>query len=231
MMGMAESLKADVRLVAVMQYIRLLIILSTVFIAAPVLLHLFPHASQTTSSILGHTTINPAWQRLGILALLTAAGYLAGMYTRIPAAPFLIPALLECALGMEGISPGRWPIPIFATAYFLMGLQVGGRFEQETVKTMKGLFTPVVSTTFLLLITSLFLAMWLIKELKLAPLSAYLAATPGGLDSIAAMAGEVGADTSIILVIQTARLLSVLLFGPWLVRACVRWFSPPKKIS
>ncbi len=88
MMGMAESLQADVRLVAVMQYVRLLLILSTVFIAAPVLLHLFPHVSQTTSSILGHTTISPAWQRLGILALLTAAGYLAGMCTpRFPRVP------------------------------------------------------------------------------------------------------------------------------------------------
>ncbi len=141
-----------------------------------------------------------------------------------------MPALLEFALGMGGISPGRLPAPIFAIAYFLMGLQVGGRFEYETLKTMKGLFAPVVSTTFLLLIVSLFIAIWLIGELKLTPLSAYLAATPGGLDSIAAMVGEIGGDTSVILVIQTARLLSVLLLGPWLVRACVRWLNP-KKIS
>jgi uncharacterized protein len=228
MMGMAESLQADVRLVAVMQYVRLLIILSTVFIAAPVLLHLFPHTSQTASTILGHTATNLTWQHLGILLLLTAAGYFTGMYTRIPAGPFLVPALLEFALGIWGISPGRWPVIIFAIAYFLMGLQVGGRFENETVKVMKGLFTPIVSTTFLLLIASLFLAMWLIGELELTPLSAYLAATPGGLDSIAAMAGAIGVDTSIILVIQTARLLSVLLFGPWLVRICIRYLGPKK---
>ncbi len=226
MITMAESLNADSRLVAVMQYMRLLIVLGTVFVAAPFLLHLLPHASQAMSSVIPQATSTMlTWHHLGILTLLTVAGYLAGMYTPIPAGPFLIPALLEFALGMAGISPGRWPTPIFAAAYMLMGLQVGGRFQRSTLATMKGLFVPVFSTTFLLLIASFFLAAWLVWSLKISPLSAYLAATPGGLDSIAAMAGEVGADSSIILVIQTARLLSVLLFGPWLVRGCIRWLK------
>jgi len=52
--------------------------------------------------------------------------------------------------------------------------------------------------------------------------SAYLAATPGGLDSVAAVATELHVDTTIVLAMHLVRLLCVLIFGPWLVRGCAR---------
>ena len=55
--------------------------------------------------------------------------------------------------------------------------------------------------------------------------SAYLAATPGGLDSVAAVAAELHVDTTIVIAMHTVRLLCVLLFGPWLVRAGTRWLA------
>ena len=231
MVAMSDSLQADTRLVAVMQYVRLLIILGTLFIAAPLLLHFLPHSTHVTHALTSQLNQQFTWSHLGILTFLTVAGYLAGVYTRIPAAPFLVPTLLEFGLGLAGISPGRWPMPIFATAYLLMGLQIGGRFQRKTLETMKGLFAPVIGTSLLLLIASIVLAVWLSWGLKLSPLSAYLAATPGGLDSVAAMAGELQADTSIILAIQMVRLLSVLLLGPWLVRGCTRWLKQRKEIG
>lgn len=222
MVAMGDSLQADTRLVAIIQYVRLLIILGTLFIAAPLLLHLLPSSSQMDATLLSANP-NFTWRNFGMLIPLTAAGYFAGVYTRIPAGTFVVPAVLEFALGFVGISLGRWPAAVFAAAYLFMGLQIGGRFQRSTLETMKGLFIPVFSTSFILLTASLFLAGWLCWDLKLSPLSAYLAATPGGLDSVAVMAGELGADSSIILVIQMTRLLSVLLIGPWLVRGCIRW--------
>jgi hypothetical protein len=52
--------------------------------------------------------------------------------------------------------------------------------------------------------------------------SAYLAATPGGLDSVAAVATDLRVDTTIVVSMHLVRLLCVLLFGPWLVRLCAR---------
>ena len=57
------------------------------------------------------------------------------------------------------------------------------------------------------------------------PISAYLAATPGGLDSVAAVATELQGDTAVILTVHLVRLLCVLMAGPWLVRACARWLT------
>jgi Transition state regulatory protein AbrB len=58
-------------------------------------------------------------------------------------------------------------------------------------------------------------------------LSAYLAATPGGLDSIAVMANELHADATIVLTVHFCRLMLVLIFGPPLVsvfaKYCNKW--------
>ena len=46
----------------------------------------------------------------------------------------------------------------------------------------------------------------------------YLAATPGGLDSVAAMATDLKADATLILAVHSLRLVSVVTVGPYLVQ-------------
>jgi uncharacterized membrane protein AbrB (regulator of aidB expression) len=71
-----------------------------------------------------------------------------------------------------------------------------------------------------------FVLAWILnREMGLDPVSAYFAATAGGLDSVAAVAAELQGDTAVILTAHFVRLLCVLIFGPWLVRACSRWPS------
>jgi uncharacterized protein len=72
---------------------------------------------------------------------------------------------------------------------------------------------------------SVVLAWILTREMGLDPISAYLAATPGGLDSVAAVATELQGDTAVILTVHLVRLLCVLMVGPWLVRTCARWLA------
>jgi uncharacterized membrane protein AbrB (regulator of aidB expression) len=75
----------------------------------------------------------------------------------------------------------------------------------------------LVSNLFLLGISAL-LAICLMPLLKIDLLSAYLAATPGGLDSVAAMATDLKADATLILAVHSLRLISVLVIGPYLVQ-------------
>ena len=58
--------------------------------------------------------------------------------------------------------------------------------------------------------------------LKIDLLSAYLAVTPGGLDSVAAMATDLKADAALILAVHALRLISVLVIGPYLVQILAR---------
>ena len=50
------------------------------------------------------------------------------------------------------------------------------------------------------------------------PLTAYLATSPGGVDSVAIIAASAGADLPFIMAMQTARFLVVLFVGPRIAR-------------
>jgi membrane AbrB-like protein len=113
-------------------------------------------------------------------------------------------------------------------AYLIMGLQIGGRFHSSTFTAIKNILLPVCGTTLLLLSGSFALAWILTREMGLDAVSAYLAATPGGLDSVAAVAAELQGDTAIILTVHLVRLLCVLIAGPWLVRGCSKWLRASK---
>jgi membrane AbrB-like protein len=223
MAAMSESLRADSRLVVIMQYTRLLLILASLALITPFLNH---HSSSSQMPGAVTNTFLPtdfAWWKIGALSFLAFLGWLTGMWTRIPAGTFLVPTLIYFLLEISGIQLGRWPWPVFATAYLLMGLQIGGRFRSSTLGAIKEMLLPVCGTTLLLLAGSFLLAWILTREMGLDPVSAYLAATPGGLDSVAAVATELQGDTAIILTVHLVRLLCVLIAGPWLVRACSRW--------
>ncbi len=64
---------------------------------------------------------------------------------------------------------------------------------------------------------------WLLVVLAGAdPLTAYLATTPGGIDSVAITAIDSGADSSLVLALQMLRLFAVLLTAPLLARWLAR---------
>ena len=69
---------------------------------------------------------------------------------------------------------------------------------------------------------------WLLShELGIDPLTAYLATSPGGMDSVAIIAAAShDVNLSFIMALQSARLLFVLLFGPALVRLVARAVGP-----
>ena len=62
------------------------------------------------------------------------------------------------------------------------------------------------------------LAAMLVKWAGIDPLTAYLATSPGGMDSVAIIGAASKADLSFVMALQVARLLIVLLLGPPLAR-------------
>jgi len=56
-------------------------------------------------------------------------------------------------------------------------------------------------------------------------LSSFLSATPGGLDSIAVMANELNADSTVVLTVHFCRLMLVLILGPQLVAVFSKTFQ------
>jgi membrane AbrB-like protein len=221
MAAMSDSLGADTRLVTAIQYVRLLIILASLSCVAPLLKAYAPNSSASGPGFALYSTELVPW-KFTVLALLAIIGWLAGTHTRIPAGAFLIPTLIYFLLSLSGIHLGGWPWEFLAVAYTLMGLQIGGRFHPETVTMIRRVILPVIGTTLLLLVASIVLACLVAQLMHLNLVSAYLAATPGGLDSVAAVATDLHVDITVVVSMHLVRLLCVLIFGPWLVRLCVR---------
>jgi uncharacterized protein len=215
MIAMSDSLGADVRLVTVMQYGRLLAILATISVVG--------HFAGAQAGSGQHTShLAPVFRaeplNYAISTIIAITGAVVGVRFRIPAGTMLIPAILAALAGILGIPAAPWPPFIMASAYLVLGLQIGGNFDAAVVAQLRRLgWFILVSNLFLLGISAL-LAICLMPLLKIDLLSAYLAATPGGLDSVAAMATDLKADATLILAVHSLRLIGVLVIGPYLVQ-------------
>jgi membrane AbrB-like protein len=145
-------------------------------------------------------------------------GALVGVRFRIPAGTMIIPAVLSALAGIIGIPAAPWPPLIVASADLILGLQIGGNFDAAVVAQLRRLGWFLLLSNLFLLGVSALLAVCLVPLLKIDLFSAYLAATPGGLDSVAAMATDLKADAALILAVHSLRLISVIVIGPYLVQ-------------
>ena len=62
------------------------------------------------------------------------------------------------------------------------------------------------------------MALLLVGLLDVDPLTAYLATSPGGLDSVAVIAASSNVDISFVMALQTSRLIIITLIGPAIAR-------------
>jgi membrane AbrB-like protein len=83
---------------------------------------------------------------------------------------------------------------------------------------------PQIVASILILIAMCGGLAWLIsRTLGIDPLTAYLATSPGGMDSIAIIAAAShDVDISFVMALQTVRFLIVLLLGPGIARLVAR---------
>ena len=127
--GMAGELKADDRLVAFMQYLRVLVVV----VATPVLMAVvFPgHHAGTPDNGVGTFGDVEGWV---LSAILAPAGILIARLTRLPAGSLLGPMLLAGVVGL--LLPDGFVVPpvLREAAFAGIGLQVGLRFTMATVR-------------------------------------------------------------------------------------------------
>jgi uncharacterized protein len=228
MIAMSDSLGADVRLVTVMQYGRLLAILATISVVGHFAgaqhgagQHAIALASAYRAEPLNYVVST-------VIALI---GALVGVRFRIPAGTMIKPAILAAIAGITGVPAAPRPPFIMASVYLVLGLQIGGNFDAAVVDQLRRLGWFILSSNIFLLAVSALLAVCLMPLLKIDLLSAYLAATPGGLDSVAAIATDLKADAALILAVHSLRLISVVVIGPYMVQFVARRLRAPKEYA
>ncbi|MCD6727333.1 MAG: AbrB family transcriptional regulator [Solirubrobacteraceae bacterium] len=214
--AMARELGGDDRLVAFSQYLRVLVILLITPAAAALA---FPATHDAGRAVVAATPGLSAW---ALTIALAAAGWLAGRAIRLPAASLLGPLALTSIASL--LAPGAGiavPPVLLELAFALVGLDVGLRFTRQTVLEARALLTALLVALAALLLSSFALALALAAATPMSLLDSYLATTPGGFTVVAAAASDTGADTALVVGVQSIRMLVMVALAPLAVRMTV----------
>lgn len=218
MVLMAATFGADARLVAFMQYLRVIM----VSIAAAVIARLWVDTSGAEApGIVWFPPID--WPAFGAMIGVAIVGGTLGHLLRIPSPYFvgamIVGAVVHLGLGIELQLP-EW---LLAIGYTLIGWSIGLNFTRPILRHAARALPQVVGSIAALMAFCGALAFGLHIILGVDPLTAYLATSPGGMDSIAIIAAaSKEVDLSFVLTLQMLRFLIVLLFGPALARLVAR---------
>ncbi|HBY9524757.1 TPA: AbrB family transcriptional regulator [Klebsiella aerogenes] len=225
MVVMAQEYGADVRLVALMQYLRVLFVVGAAVMV--VRLALGGEAQEMTQQIVWFP---PLTFNLPLTLLLTAVAGWLGLRLRIPSGAMLLPMLAGALAQGEGMLLLELPEWLLVLAYTALGWTVGLQFNREifmlALKTLPQIIAAIVG----LIALCALMALALTHLLPLDFLTAYLATSPGGLDTVAIIAVGTRADMSFIMAMQTLRLFTILLTGPATARLISR-YAPRKEKS
>ncbi|GAB4398725.1 MAG: AbrB family transcriptional regulator [Rhodoferax sp.] len=213
MVIMADSYGADMRLVAFMQYTRVVVV--------TVLAALVAHLAGSPSVVQNST--NAAWLpqspwALGTTLALVLGGVELARHSAMPGGAMVLPLLGSASLQAMGWATPELPQPLLLLAYAAIGWSVGLRFTQSILDHALRTLPQVLIAIAALIGVGLLMALVLVLFLHIDPLSAYLATSPGGADSMAVIAATSAVETSFVMAMQLARFLIVLVAGPWVTR-------------
>lgn len=210
---MAEAHGEDVRMVAFMQYLRVVF----VAIAATLVSRWWvnPEAG-------AHTTIAwfapIAWGDFAATLALVCAAVTLTRHVRIPAGPLLVPFVVGACLHCSGLLTITLPPWLLLASYLLIGWSIGLRFTLVILRHVARALPSMAFSALILIALCGGIAFVLTRTLGVDPLTAYLATSPGGVDSVAIIATSAKADMPFVMAMQTARFLVVLMIGPGLAR-------------
>jgi membrane AbrB-like protein len=219
MVALAAEYGGDPRQVALMQYFRLIIVVSTASLVARLL------ASDTVHAVpvVVHQGAAAPFIAVAETLLIGAAGAALGRFFRIPAGPLLVTALFGVVLRFYGTVDLALPPWLLLLAYGALGWFVGLQFDRAMLVAALRTVPAIVGATFVLIAVCSAAGWVLAHSLRTDDLTGYLATSPGGIDSIAIIALGSKANTSVVMAVQTIRFFSIIVVAPYLVGAMRRF--------
>ncbi len=218
MVLMADAFGADARLVAFMQYLRVIF----VTVAAALIARLWVDTSGVAvPATVWFPTIEAKAFAATIVVALVGGGL--GRLLRLPSPYFLGALILGAGLHLGGLTDFQVPEWLRAISYALIGWTIGLNFNRAILRHATRALPQIVLSILVLMAFCGGLAFLLSAEMGVDPLTAYLATSPGGMDSVAIIAAASdNVDLSFVMALQTARFLFVLVLGPPIARLIAR---------
>lgn len=211
--AISRELGADERQVAVMQYLRILVIV----VIAPIVAGIVGGNGASAAPALPDTGGWP--QGLLTLAVCVAAGTVLARVTRMTAGSLLGPLIVAAALSIADVPfVAEVPAVLLQAAYVSIGLAVGLRFTLASLRYSARILPMTLAMIGFLIVGSATLGLLLVPLAGVGALDAYLATTPGGLYAVLAAAASNDVDATLVLTVQVLRLFAMLLAAPLLGR-------------
>jgi membrane AbrB-like protein len=213
MIVMAEAHGADGRLVAFMQYLRVAVVAGGASVVA-----------RLWNLNLSHTTVPVDWLPpvagwpLAETLTLAIVGPLIAHKLNIRSGGFLLPLVAGLLLGHLGLMSIELPPWLLLLSYTLIGWSIGLRFTRPLLVHVARAFPRVLACMVTLILLCGVLAAVLVITAGVDPLTAYLATSPGGADSVAIIAASSKVDVPFVMAMQTTRLVAVIFLAPIITR-------------
>ncbi|TAJ33636.1 MAG: AbrB family transcriptional regulator [Reyranella sp.] len=220
---MAEAYNADMRMVAFMQYLRVVLVAAVAALVA----RLFGvHSTQAPDAIVWFPEV--AWLPLGETLALAIAGPWIARFLKIPAGAFLVPLVLGILVSHVGLVRLELPTWLLAASYALVGWNVGLRFTRALLVHVLRQLPGILACIFVMLALCGGIAAFMVYAAGIDPITAYLATSPGGSDSIAIIAASTDCDVSFVMAMQTVRMIAVILVAPVLTKFIAERIASPR---
>ena len=214
MIALSADYGADPRIVAFMQYLRVtIVVLTASLVSHLVLTHVNgapPPAAPGTAPF--------ALVPFALTLLFAIAAAFGGRYSRVPGGQILFPLVGGAALHVAGLLPIDVPWWLLSVAYITVAWTIGLQYTRDLLIFVRNVLPVLMLSTFVLLVLCALSGVVLVVLVHVDPLTAYLATTPGGLDSVSIIALGSGSNVAIVLAIQMLRVFAVVASGPPLAK-------------
>ena len=205
----AEALGGDVRPVALIQAVRVLIVV----FAIPFLVQ-WGTGVDTIGIARPHGAAALGPVDVALLGGGGVLGYALARSLRVPAAALVGPLIVSAGLHIGGITVAQPPAPLIAAAQVVIGCAVGTRFTGYPLREMRRVLLLAAGSSTLMVVLAALTAFGAAAAGLHAPLPLFLALAPGGLAEMSLVALAVGFDTALVATMQILRIAVVVVLAP-----------------
>lgn len=215
MMSLATELGADMRYVALTQYLRLLAVSMTLPLVASLLTR--PGASHSVG-------LDVTWWMWLLVIAIALIGEPIGKKIHLPAPAVFGPLILTAIITTLLPVPIAPPEPLAIVAFMSIGWACGGGLSVPALKRFAKLLPATI--TFIIVVMASCAAMGFVvaQWLDITFFEGYLATSPGAIETVLALSSEGGGGPAVV-ALQLIRLICILLFAgslPKILRAIDR---------
>lgn len=215
MVTLSEELGADSRMVALFQYVRLGIVIVVAGMVGRWVGDARGLPLATAVTVPGAPSPLLAW---GSTLLVALVGAWLGIRLRVPAGGFLGPLLLGVPLTALGVPVGALPPGVLPLSMWVLGVRVGSQFDAATVRELRRVALAAIGAAVGVVGGCVLLAWGWSALGGVDLLTAYFATSPGGADTVLAIALRTHASLPLILAVQVGRLMLIFFVAPSLFR-------------